>query len=235
MEFDLYRIDPEYLKYIQQYDKLVPRKDMRPYVAVCLNVSGHLYALPITSKRLRDNGKKRNSLTTTELITNNEKDSGAILYNNMLPVTLGVMQRIDINKENAVNRESLNKKVKIIRKKSNKIKEKAEHIYDLRCSGQNDFINNFCCDFKLLEQKLSEYLVYQNNLNPSGKTNNTLNETDATKSKNNNPKQQSTVSDKLPALTKLLSEAKQKANEINQARQTTNFFTKTKGKDTDLD
>lgn len=214
MEFKLYRIKPEYLKYIQQFDEHVLRKDMRPYIAVCINISGHLYALPITSKRLRNNGRKRNSLTTTELITKNEKDSGAILYNNMIPVTYDVIQRIDLNNESAVNRESLSKKINIIRKTSARIKEKAENLYRLRSSEQNDFINGFCCDFKLLEQKLSEYVVQQEKINTVEKPDKA-----GTDKASDNEKQRKETSDRLPTLSKLLSEAKQKANEINQNRQ----------------
>lgn len=162
IEFNLYRINAHYLNYLCQYDTLVPQKSMRPYVAICLEVSGHNYAIPITSNRLRENGKKRNPRTTTELLSKKGTDYGAILYNNMVPIVPEVIQRIDFSKENEISKNMLMGKALLIRKLSSEIKNKAEKVYDLRCSQTDNFINKFCCNYKLLEEKLSEYMTMQN-------------------------------------------------------------------------
>lgn len=219
-EFALYRIDYQYLKYIQQFDKLVPQKDMRPYVSICIEVANNVYALPITSQRLRSNGKKRNPRTTTELYSPTSKDFGAILYNNMIPVTDDVANLIDFNTENAVNRQLLKDKAIIIRKMSAEISEKAQDVYKLRCSEKDDFFNRFCCDFKLLEQKLYEYMKIQNLSKPLdlniNETN--LNLTEAAAAKEPGPQPQAKLS-----LSERLAAARAKADELNKQNHTENL------------
>lgn len=160
-EFNLYRIKPQYLQFLYKYAPNVPQKNQRPYIVVALNINNKKYAIPLTSKRLRENGKRRNPLTTTEFPKKKDMDYGAILYNNMIPVSDDVITRINFKAENKSNRELLKDKSILIKKMSQNIKKKAIYVYNMRVSEKIPFMNSFCLNFKLLEEKLKEYTLQQ--------------------------------------------------------------------------
>ena len=160
-EFDICRVNPQYLRFLQNYDKNVPQKNHRPYIVITLDINNKKYAIPLTSKRLRANGKKRNPLTTTELIGKNNIDYGAILYNNMIPISEHLVTKINFKSENIINRELLKDKAILIKRNSQLIRKKAITTYNIRISEKNKFMNEFCANFKLLEEKLKEYTLQQ--------------------------------------------------------------------------
>ena len=169
-EFNFYRVNQQYLYYLNQSDHTVSIKGNRPFIAISLNIAGQDYAIPITSKMRRDNGARRNTRTTTELIDQNGNELGALLYNNMIPVDNRDLIPIIFDNESPQDKSSFEAKYQIIRKNQNAIKSKASKVYSQRISGRDSFLNSFCSDYKLLETQCAAYhsqsVSLQNNTPP---------------------------------------------------------------------
>ena len=90
----LYDIESDYRQYLFQYDFRVNLKSGRRFVG-----KANTYFIPLTSKPLRKNGKRRNPRTTVEIYNESHEIIAALLINNMIPVPQGVYKRIDINND----------------------------------------------------------------------------------------------------------------------------------------
>lgn len=162
---------------------------------------------------------------------------GAINFNNMIPVRMELINKIDTTSMSSDNihtkqyKELLTNQLSWCNAHKNRIINTSNRLYSVIINNEaTPALKQRCCDFKLLEQKLSEYIVQPEKINMPENLNKS-----STDRAQNNKHQTSEVSDRLPTLSNMLSRARQRANEINQARQTTNFFTQTKGKDKNLD
>ena len=212
-ELNLYKIEQEYLYYLAQFDPAVSIKGNRPFVAVCLELANTKYAIPLTSKCFRANGKRRNVETTTELIGKNGFVYGAILHNNMIPVNDSVVSPIIFNNENAKDKRELMAKYKLIKSMASSIRSKSNNVYKKRITATSPFFNKFCCDFKLLEQKLCEYTEIKNISNDLS-----LNEVATTRENATSTQQQTKLS-----LSERLSAARAKADKLNKQNHTENL------------
>ena len=88
----LYDIESDYRQYLFQYDFRVNLKLGRRF-----GIEDYTYFIPLTSKPLRKNGKRRNPRTTVEIYNESHEIIAALLINNMIPQS--VYKRIDINNE----------------------------------------------------------------------------------------------------------------------------------------
>lgn len=95
----LYDIESDYRQYLFQYDFRVNLKSGRRFVGIIVGIEDYTYFIPLTSKSLRKNGKRRNPRTTVEIYNESHEIIAALLINNMIPVPQGVYKRIDINND----------------------------------------------------------------------------------------------------------------------------------------
>ena len=84
----LYDIESDYRQYLFQYDFRVNLKLGRRFVGIIVGIEDYTYFIPLTSKPLRKNGKRRNPRTTVEI----HEIIAALLINNMIPVPQGVFK-----------------------------------------------------------------------------------------------------------------------------------------------
>ncbi len=146
-------VKSDYLKYIRKFDIRIPVKTNRKFIGLVIFINGMQYVVPLTSKSTFeriDKGKKKRS----PLVTTNLKNVADILHNNMFPVPMKELEKInDISFEKD---SYLNYEYRLIRKKWATINLKSMNIYRNRYDEQNRdyyFLKRICCDFKKLEEE----------------------------------------------------------------------------------
>ncbi len=82
----LYDIESDYRQYLFQYDFRVNLKSGRRFVGIIVGIEDYTYFIPLASKPLRKNGKRRNPRTTVEIYNESHEIIAALLINNMIPV-----------------------------------------------------------------------------------------------------------------------------------------------------
>ena len=152
-----YEVEDEYRRYLYQFDKKVSLKSDRKYTGIIVSLENIFYVIPLTSKPLRKDGRKRNKRTTVEIYNESGILISALLINNMIPVDLRYCNLVNIEKEKY--KDYLISEYTYLRKKE-VIKEillKVSNVYDIVKHDKDDFLKSFCCDFKLLEDKCVIY------------------------------------------------------------------------------
>ena len=152
-----YEVEDEYRLYLYQFDKKVSLKSDRKYTGIIVSLENIFYVIPLTSKPLRKDGRKRNKRTTVEIYNESGILISALLINNMIPVDLRYCNLVNIEKEKY--KDYLISEYTYLRKKE-VIKEillKVSNVYDIVKHDKDDFLKSFCCDFKLLEDKCVIY------------------------------------------------------------------------------
>lgn len=143
-------INNSYIVFLQKADSRVSHKPARPYVAIAIKINGYNYAIPLTSKPYRPNGKSRNPRFTLEVPDSHGRPIAAMLFNNMIPVSSDNINKIDIKKEPKSFRSV--DESRFINQNEEKINNKALVVYNLRKSQTDSFCNTFACDFSSLEK-----------------------------------------------------------------------------------
>lgn len=94
-----YEVEDEYRRYLYQFDKKVSLKSDRKYTGIIVSLENIFYVIPLTSKPLRKDGRKRNKRTTVEIYNESGILISALLINNMIPVDLRYCNLVNIEKE----------------------------------------------------------------------------------------------------------------------------------------
>lgn len=128
-QFMIYNVDYEYRKYLYNYDNRVNLKANRRYTGIIIVLDPYKYFVPLTSRPLRNDGRKRNSRTTVEIYDEQNELIAALLINNMIPVPDSCFELADI--PNDKDKDYLNSEYFYIRRSDVKkeIINKVEKVY----------------------------------------------------------------------------------------------------------
>lgn len=154
----IYTVAVEYTDYLRRFDKRVPMEHtgalQRPYIGVLLSVNGISYFAPMSSPKL-----KHRKLRGIDVYRIDDGRLGIVNLNNMLPVPEACIRLVDIAHEaDGKYKALLEKQLRLLRADKEKLFKKARKLYNLRIKGHlPESMNDRCCDFALLEQKLPEY------------------------------------------------------------------------------
>lgn len=138
----LYDIESDYRQYLFQYDFRVNLKLGRRFVGIIVGIEDYTYFIPLTSKPLRKNGKRRNPRTTVEIYNESHEIIAALLINNMIPVPQGVYKRIDINNEYIYLKKQSTRE---------EIERKINNVVNAVFVKKDEFLTSFCCDYLKLQ------------------------------------------------------------------------------------
>lgn len=138
----LYYIESDYRQYLFQYDFRVNLKSGRRFVGIIVGIEDYTYFIPLTSKPLRKNGKRRNPRTTVEIYNESHEIIAALLINNMIPVPQGVYKRIDINNEYLYLKKQSTRE---------EIERKINNVVNAVFVKKDEFLTSFCCDYLKLQ------------------------------------------------------------------------------------
>ena len=163
LNFKLVKVDVNYCDYLRKFDNKVAynkfEKELRPFVGVLFTIGDYEYFAPLTSPKPK-HLKMKNTIDFLKL--QNGK-LGAINFNNMIPVKSKNYRVIYLNNESSLEIESrykelLKDQLTWLNKNYEQVINKSSKLYDLYTNNKlNEQIKNRCCNFKLLEEKCSEY------------------------------------------------------------------------------
>lgn len=150
-----YNVDDEYIEYLYSIDNRVPfnKNSKRPYIGIILEINKFKYFAPMFSPKQQHNKYKTNA-TYIKI----GEGLGIIKLNNMIPVNIKNLRYIDFNNiEDKKYRNLLIQQNNYIQLNTDKIREKANKLYQFVINDNKKFFTDICCDFKLLEEKCKEY------------------------------------------------------------------------------
>lgn len=166
-KLNFYIIDDNYIRYLSQFDKHIAynKNGKRPYIGIVIVVEGHCYFAPLFSPKQKHKTYK-NNLTFFRIInTKTKNDLGIIRFSDMIPVPQESIQLLDIKSKSYGYKRLLSEQYSYINKTESrqKIMEKAEKIYNIVTknskSKMTKFYKDLSCNFRLLEEKSTEYRV----------------------------------------------------------------------------
>ena len=147
-----YNVDDKYIEYLYSIDNRVPfnKNNKRPYIGIILEINKFKYFAPMFSPKQQHNKYKTNA-TYIKI----GEGLGIIKLNNMIPVNLIY---IDFNNiEDKKYKNLLIQQNNYIQLNTDKIREKANKLYQFVTNDNKKFFTDICCNFKLLEEKCKEY------------------------------------------------------------------------------
>lgn len=168
----LYTLDVKYVRDLANVDDRVmsvspqQHKENRPFVGIIIIMEQYNYCIPMTSPKSKHN-KMKNDLDFSKILDSNNHLIGALNFNNMIPVSNDVIQKLDIRpsssdtpKERAY-KELLNNQLDWCNDNIDNIIKKANKLYRLITQSPEKSFNltRRCCDFKKLEAVLERRLA----------------------------------------------------------------------------
>ncbi|MCI8617278.1 MAG: type III toxin-antitoxin system ToxN/AbiQ family toxin [Clostridia bacterium] len=163
-ELKLYRINELYAKYIYYQDEKVSKafdiKNKRPFVGIILKINQINYFAPLSSPKK----KHENMKNKIDFIKINSGRDGVINLNNMIPIPeecyeIKLKEEIKNDKKYGI---ILKYQIKWCNNNKEQIVNNARKLYNLIISEKVSLtLKNRCCDFKVLETKLNQYILNQ--------------------------------------------------------------------------
>lgn len=150
-----YEVDKNYINYLKQFDSKIPNIDYDKHdkfiCGILFNVNDINYYAPISSFNKQQK--------TNVLIKNKKKQvTSSIRLSFMFPVPTDCIKDFDISKEHGFYKYLLIEELDFCNKNSNKIINKALHIYDTVINGKDLIMQKNCCNFKALEKAYLQYI-----------------------------------------------------------------------------
>lgn len=157
-EIKIYDVDYVYRKYLHHFDYRVNLKPNRRFMGMIVITDGIHYLIPLTSHPKRKNEKRRNPRTTVEIFDESGEMIAALLINNMIPVPEDCYNLVDI--PNDRDKDYLNSENIYLRKirVKEEILRKVGNIRESVMIHHDNFMTEFCCDFKLLKKKMLDWI-----------------------------------------------------------------------------
>ncbi len=157
-----YEVEDDYIEYLSKFDikimysKCENRKFKRKYIGILFKIDNKHYIAPLSSF------KEKHKEIEERIDFIKIGDKAVINLNNMFPVRLEQIKKVEIEEEKDYNyKELLRNEYKLCLPKFKKIITSANilyrqvTVYKMKISGR-------CCDFKLLEEKCEIYKKERN-------------------------------------------------------------------------
>ncbi len=175
---NLYTIDMKYVRNLSNADRNVmstsPQlgKSNRPFVGILVLLNDKTYCIPLTSPKEKFEGKK-NSVDFIKILHPTEKNEkgafkiiGALNLNNMIPVDISVLQKIDLHIRSTdtpqiiAYKELMKDQLSWCQANQDIILKRANQLYDIvtKYPDKNKNLVRRCCDFIKLETILDKYI-----------------------------------------------------------------------------
>lgn len=152
---ELYTINEEYINYLKQFSENVKynKNESRPYVGIVLKINDHNYFAPLGSPKPKHIKMKEG----LDFIKIEDGLAGVINLNNMIPVSLEYVEKINFSLCDRKYAGLLKKQARWINENSPKIKKKTLKLYNFIITKENTIFHKRTNDFKFLEEKALEY------------------------------------------------------------------------------
>lgn len=161
---DFYRINEEYIKFLQRYEKekrgitKVPniRYAVRNKFAfgAVMQINGMNYYVPVSHF-----DKKQEANILIRVTGDNKEVKGSLRFNYMIPVPDECIEKLVIKDiEDEKYRQLLNKEYRFCVDNAEKIQKKAYKIYDMVTTNRKQILTDNSCTFHILEAGCKEYI-----------------------------------------------------------------------------
>ena len=161
---DFYKIDEDYCSYLQSYEQKirgftkVPNiryEDRSKFIfGAVLNVNGILYYVALSSFK-----KKQEANILINIEGDKQPIKGSLRFNYMIPVPSECIERLIIKDvADEKYRTLINKEYRFCIDNEERIKRKANKIYNMVITNRKPILTENSCDFKILEQAYRDYI-----------------------------------------------------------------------------
>lgn len=158
----LVKISSDYCDFLRTFDKRVPynyaKKAKRPFVGVLFQIDKYHYFAPLSSPK----PKHLKMHNTIDFLKLDGGKLGAVNFNNMLPVTTKNITKIDFdrisNNSDRAYYKLLQEQIYWLNRNRDQLYKKSFQLYQKQIANRlPNSIMQRCCNFKLLEEKCTEY------------------------------------------------------------------------------
>jgi protein AbiQ len=161
---DFYRVDEEYNKFLQKYEKKYRGVTKVPNIryadrnkfafGAVLEINGINYYVSVSSF-----DKKQEANILIRIPGDKQEVKGSLRFNYMIPVPNSCLERLIIKDvEDEKYRLLLNKEYRFCIDNTEKIQKKANKIYEMVTQNRKQVLTDNSCDFTLLEAAYREYI-----------------------------------------------------------------------------
>lgn len=161
---DFYRIDENYVKFLQEFEKekrgitKVPNvkyTDRNKFAfGAIMKIKDMNYYVSVSSF-----DKKQEANILIRVPGDDKEIKGSLRFNYMIPVPDVCMERLVIkNVEDEKYRLLLNKEYQFCCDNADRIQRKAQKIYQMVIENRKQILTDNSCDFKILEEAYQEYI-----------------------------------------------------------------------------
>ena len=156
----LYTINEEYINFLKIFSENVKynKNESRPYVGIVLKINEYNYFAPLGSPKPKHITMKE----ALDFVKIDYGTLGVINLNNMIPVPLEKINKIDFSKFDKKYQELLKDQARWIYENTKKINKKSCNLYRLITTKENTIFHKRSNNFKFLEEKMSEYISTKN-------------------------------------------------------------------------
>ncbi|WP_303032688.1 zincin-like metallopeptidase domain-containing protein, partial [Dubosiella newyorkensis] len=148
-----YEIDSKYIQFLREADRRVSVKKHRPFVGILVNVEEIYYCVPLTSQVIPSSGKLRNELVTTIIEDRWGRQVAAVLYNNMIPVSLEVVKDLKPIRNEGI--DYIRDEIRFLNRHKQEVVDKASFV--LENASKYPFMRKICVNYKRLNDRLALY------------------------------------------------------------------------------
>ena len=157
-KLNLYTIDDDYINYLRKFDKVVPynKSETRPFVGIAYLVDGITYFAPLSSPKQKHLRIKEWAIDVFML---DHGKLGIVNINNMIPAPNQVLHELLPLVKDEKYKNLLNDQLDFLNLHRNELMKKVRHFYQQYTKGYlTDNVYSRTCNFKLLNEKYSEYI-----------------------------------------------------------------------------
>jgi protein AbiQ len=156
-----YTVSDHFTSYLKGLDPNVQNNygGGKTYIGIVLEIDSIKYIAPLTSYKPKQDKIRSDSPLSFKLHERGRPNNklGMIQLNNMIPVIDSEISLLDIESQPGKYKRMLYKQYEFIKTKATDICDRADKLHTIVCEKSNPFFNRMCCNFKLLEESLSEY------------------------------------------------------------------------------
>ena len=140
------------------------KKELRPFIGILFKIENCEYFAPLSSPK----PKQKTMKATIDFLKIKDGELGAVNFNNMLPVTTKNITKINferiLNSSDRAYYKLLQEQIYWLNRNRNQLYKKSFQLYQKQIANRlPNSIMQRCCNFKLLEEKCTEY--NQNKMN----------------------------------------------------------------------
>lgn len=164
MHFSFFMVDTKYCDFLRKTDPRVPytmdKKSIRPFVGIVFSVNGFHYYAPLTSPK----PKHLHMKSQIDFLKIKNGKWGAVNFNNMIPVPMNCLKKVDIKISSADSKSDIDYKNLLSNQLSwcnsnrDTILKQATKLYATITQGKAwGNLAERCCNFPLDEQQCLAY------------------------------------------------------------------------------